>query len=270
MPPSAERLRWLTGFTGSAGIAIATRRRAALFIDGRYTVQARAETDTNAFEVSLLPRPRIADWIADTLSKGSVVGFDPWLHTVSEIARLTAALSPKGIALKPLPKNPIDLLWGEDRPAPPAAPVVLQPLSLTGRSASEKIADIQKSLKDDSQHAAVLTLPDSICWLFNIRGSDVAHNPVVLAFAIVPATGKAELFIDPDKIGTEARVHLTTFAKICAPDQLKVRLSALRDAGRTVRLDFDTAAHWFERTLGAKTIVRGQDPCILPKAIKTS
>ena len=270
VPPAAERLRWLTGFTGSAGIAIATRRRAAVFIDGRYTVQARAETDTDAFEVSLLPRPRIAEWLTDALGKGSIVGFDPWLHTVSEIARLTAALAPKGITLKPLPKNPIDILWGEARPAPPAAPVIVQPLALAGRSAADKIADLQRRLKEDGHHAAVLTLPDSICWLLNIRGSDVAHNPVVLAFAIVPAAGKAELFVDPAKINADARAHLAAVAKISTPDQLKERLVALRDAGRTVRLDFDTAAHWFERTLGAKTIVRGQDPCILPKAIKSA
>jgi Xaa-Pro aminopeptidase len=270
VPPAAERLRWLTGFTGSAGIAVATRRRAAIFIDGRYTVQVRAETDTSAFEVSLLPRPRLGEWLSDALGRGSVVGFDPWLHTVSEIARLTAALCAKGITLKPLSKNPIDSLWGEERPAPPSAPVRLQPLSLAGRSSADKIGGLQKCLRDDGQHAVVLTLPDSICWLFNIRGSDVAHNPVALAFAIVPAIGKAELFIDPDKIGADVRAHLAPVAKISPPDQLKQRLAALREAGRTVRLDFDTAAHWFELTLGAKTIVRGQDPCILPKALKTA
>ncbi|MBR2536658.1 MAG: aminopeptidase P family protein [Hyphomicrobium sp.] len=270
VPPSAERLKWLTGFSGSAGIAIVTRKAAVLVVDGRYTVQAKAETDTDLFEVSLLPRPRISEWIANALPKGSTVGFDPWLHTSAEISRLTKALAPKGITLKPLAKNAVDGVWGDDRPAPPTAPAVPQPLQCAGRSSAEKLAALQKQLKDDGQHAVVLTLPDSICWLFNIRGSDVAHNPVVLAFAIVPATGKAELFIDPTKIADETRAHLSPTAKISTPDQLKPRLEALRDTARRVRIDGDTAAYWFERTLGAKSAVFGQDPCIVPKAIKTA
>jgi Xaa-Pro aminopeptidase len=270
VPPCAERLKWLTGFTGSAGIAIAARKTAALFIDGRYTVQAKAETDTTAFEASQLPRLRLAEWLIENLSKGASVGYDPWLHTVSEIARLTTALSVKGISLKPLAKNPIDALWGKSRPAPPKSPVTIQPLALAGRSAADKIADVQKRLKDDGQHAVILTLPDSICWLLNIRGSDVAHNPVVLAFAIVPVTGKAELFIDAKKISPEVRKYLAGFAKILAADTLPDRLAELKQAKKRVRLDADTAASWFERKLGDKTIARGADPCILPKAIKSA
>jgi Xaa-Pro aminopeptidase len=268
VPPSAERLKWLTGFTGSAGIAIAAKKNAALFIDGRYTVQAKAETDTSAFDVLLLPRARLAEWLIENLAKGSVIGFDPWLHTVSEIARLTTALSAKDIKLKPLTKNPVDALWGKARPASPRAPVVLHPMSLAGKSAADKIAGVQKRLKDDGQQAAILTMPDSICWLFNIRGSDVAHNPVVLAFAIVPAAGKAELFIDTKKISPEIRKYLTEFAKVLPHDSLSDRLAALKQSNKLVRLDPDTAAAWFEKALGAKSISRGQDPCILPKAIK--
>lgn len=270
VPPSAERLQWLTGFSGSAGIAIVARKTAVLMIDGRYTVQAKTETDANIFDLSLLPRPRMDEWLANTLGKGGVVGFDPWLHTSAEINRLTKALTPKGITLKPLAKNAVDGVWGDARPAAPAAPAIPQPLNIAGRSASDKLAALQKQLKDDGQHAAILTLPDSICWLLNIRGSDVAHNPVVLAFAIVPATGKAELFIDAEKIGDETRAHLSTVAKITSPDQLKQRLDALRDAGRRVRVDPHTAAFWFERTLGTKSVVHGQDPCINPKAVKTA
>ena len=270
VPPSAERLKWLTGFTGSAGIAIATRKSAALFIDGRYTVQAKAETNTSAVEVSLLPRPKLAEWIGANLSKSAVVGYDPWLHTIAEIARLAHALKPREITLKALPKNPIDAIWGKDRPKPPRAPIHIQPIALSGQSATEKIANVQKRLKDDGQHAVVLTLPDSICWLFNFRGADVAHNPVALAFAVVPVSGKAELFIAPEKLSPETRSTLASVAKISAPDQLAVRLKALKDAKRRVRLDPDSAASWFERKLGEKCIVRGQDPCILPKAIKNS
>jgi Xaa-Pro aminopeptidase len=270
VPPCAERLKWLTGFTGSAGIAVAAKKNAALFIDGRYTVQAKAETDTSAFDVLLLPRARIAEWLIENLAKGSVIGFDPWLHTVSEIARLTTALTSKDIKLKPLAKNPIDALWGKARPAPPRAPVVLHPMSLAGKSALEKIAIVQKRLKDDGQHAVVLTLPDSICWLFNMRGSDVAHNPVVLAFAIVPATGKAELFIDAKKLSPDVRKYLAEFAKVLPHDALAEKLAALKLAKRLVRLDSDSAAAWFEKALGPKSVSRGQDPCILAKAIKTT
>jgi Xaa-Pro aminopeptidase len=268
VPASAERLKWLAGFTGSAGLAVVTKTHAALFIDGRYTVQARSETDTTVFDVLLTPRPRISEWLADTLTKGSTIGFDPWLHTGSEIDRLSRALEPKGIKLKALARNPIDTLWGKARPKPPAAPVAVQPTEFAGRSAADKIAEVQQKLKSEGQHAVVLTLPDSICWLFNIRGSDIAHNPVVLAFAIVPAIGKAELFIGPEKIDTTAKGHLANVAKISAPKQFATRLKALKSASKKVRFDPDTGAAWIARKLGAKSVVKGIDPCILPKAIK--
>ncbi len=270
VPACAERLKWLTGFTGSAGIAIAAKKSAALFIDGRYSVQAKTETDANAFDVLLLPRARIAEWLIENLAKGTSVGYDPWLHTVSEAARLSKALSAKGITLKALAKNPIDALWGKQRPAPPKGAVIVQPLALTGRSAAEKIADVQKRLKDDGQSAVILTLPDSICWLFNIRGSDVAHNPVVLAFAIVPVVGKAELFIDSAKLSAEVRKYVSSFAKILQPDALAERLAELKTTKKLVRLDPESAAAWFERKLGDKSAAPGVDPCILPKAIKSA
>jgi Xaa-Pro aminopeptidase len=269
VPPSAERLQWLTGFSGSAGLAVVTKKAAVLLIDGRYTVQAKAETDTNIFEVSLLPRARLSEWLLSTLGKGQTIGFDPWNHTTAEIARLKTALAAKKIKLKPLSKNPIDGLWGKARPKPPANPIIAQPLTLTGRSAADKLVEIQARLRSDGQHAAVLTLPDSICWLFNIRGSDVAHNPVVLAFAIVPSSGKAELYIEPQRLDAEARAHVAPVAKLLPPKAMAERLAALKAQGKKVRLDPETASFWFEMKLGATAISRGQDPCILPKAIKT-
>lgn len=269
VPACAERLRWLTGFSGSAGIAVVTRRTAALFVDGRYPVQAKTETNTELFEISDLPRPRLAEWIGDKLSKGQTLGFDPWLHTAGEIARLGKAITPRGVKLKSLSRNLIDQLWGKDRPKPPNGLVAAQPLALAGTSPAEKIAEVQKRLKEDGQHAVVLTLPDSICWLFNIRGRDVAHNPVVLAFAIVPATGKPELFISAEKIDKAARAHLSPFCKISAPEDLKTRLAALKLTGKRVRLDPNTAAFALERALGQKSVSHGPDPCILPKALKT-
>lgn len=268
VPPSAERLRWLTGFSGSAGIAILAKKTAVLITDGRYTVQAKAETDPSIFAISLLQRPRISEWLIGNLQKGQTVGYDPRLHTASEIARLEPQLKSKGIALKALPKNLIDTAWAKERPAAPAAPVAVQPLALAGRAASEKLDDLQRRLKVEGHHAAVLTLPDSICWLFNIRGHDIAHNPVALAFAIVPASGKAELFIDPAKINPEVKAHLAPIAKISPQSQLQTRLKALKASGKTIRIDPDTAAAWFVKNLGDKAIARAQDPCILPKAIK--
>ncbi len=269
VPASAERLKWLTGFSGSAGIAVVAKKSAVLMIDGRYTVQAAAETDTNIFEVSLLPRPKLAEWLIANVGKGHVVGFDPWNHTAGEINRLKAVLAPKGIKLAALSKNPIDAVWGKARPKPPQNPVIAQPIAFAGRSAADKIAELQTRLKEDSQNAVILTLPDSICWLFNIRGSDVAHNPVVLAFSIVPASGKAELFIDPDRLDPEARTEVAPVAKLLSPEKLASRLKELKAKGRRVRLDTETAAFWFEAKLGPKLIARGQDPCIVPKAIKT-
>ena len=270
VPAAAERLKWLTGFSGSAGIAIVTRKSACLFTDGRYTVQAKAETDTSLFEISLTPRAQISDWIAANLAKGQTLGIDPWLHTGSEVARLTSALSAKGIKLKTLAKNPVDQLWGKSQPKPPSGQVSIQSATLAGHSAQEKIANLQKQLKDEGQHSTILTLPDSICWLLNIRGTDVAHNPVVLAFAIVPASGKAELFIDPQKVGKDAKAHLAPLVRLSQIKELRDRLKELRAAKRRIRLDSNSAAYWFEQALGSSNVVNGPDLCVSAKAIKTA
>jgi Xaa-Pro aminopeptidase len=270
VPPAAERLAWVSGFTGSAGLAIVTQRRAALFVDGRYTVQVRAETDTGIFELPSLPRQRIWEWIAEVLPAESTIGFDPWLHTAGEIARLGEALAAKGMKLKAVAANPVDRAWGRERPAPPRAPATPHPVALAGKTAADKIAEVQDRLAAARQDAVVLTLPDSICWLFNIRGGDVAHNPVVLAFAIVPARGKPELFIAPEKLTPEVREHLRGVAKLATPETLKTRVKKLREDKRKVRLDPETAAYWFARALGGpKSFDRGPDPCLALKARKT-
>ncbi len=272
VPDCAERLAWLTGFTGSAGIAVVAKVDAALFVDGRYVVQAPRQVDTKAFEVLLVPGAKVEDWLGDKLKAGAVVGYDPKLHTQTMVEDLGKLIQPKGMKLKPLATNLVDKAWGKARPAPPAGAISPHPLRYAGKSAEAKIADLQAILKKDEADAVILTLPDSIAWLFNIRGCDVAHNPVPLAFAIVPAAGKPELFVDADKIGTEARAHLAPVAKIAAPTDLAKRLAALKTQGKRVRLDPNTAANWFFRRLagGKARIVRGQDPCILPKARKNA
>jgi len=270
LPPSAERLRWLTGFTGSAGTAIVLENAAALFVDGRYTLQARDQSGGSIFEVSQIPEAKASKWLAAKLPKGGVVGYDPKLHTIKEIGRLTESLGKAGITLSPQATNPIDLLWS-DRPAPPAAPVVPQDIELAGRSAKEKIAEIQKGLKGAKTDAVLLSMLDSIAWLFNIRGADISHSPLALAFAIVPARGKPQLFIDPAKLGGNVRGHLKAAAEILPPEALEARLKALGEKSARVRLDPETTPIRFAQALeaAAAKIVKGDDPCILPKAIKT-
>lgn len=267
---NAERLAWLTGFTGSAGFAIIGLKTAALITDGRYTLQARVQVDSSTFEILDSTTPEWIAWVGRQMSSGQIVGFDPKLHAAQSIAALTADFAKHGLKLKALTKNPIDTIWGALRPKPAAGAVIVQPEALAGLSAADKIARVQQSLKIDRHDAVVLTLPDSIAWLLNIRGSDVAHNPVALAYAIVPLRGKVELFIAPEKINAEVKKHLGTVAKIAAPDTLSARLTELKaNDGARVRVDPATASHWVVSKLG-KAAQHGVDPCILPKARKTS
>jgi Xaa-Pro aminopeptidase len=270
--PSAERLKWLTGFSGSAGFAAIGKTSAALFVDGRYVVQAPQQVDTRTFKVLQVPQARLEDWIITHVKAGGTVGFDPKLHTAAAIEELAKSLQAKGIKLKALARNPVDKIWGRDRPPPPQGPIIPHPIRYAGKAAEQKIADLQAALRKEGEDWVVLTLPDSIAWLFNIRGSDVAHNPVPLAFALVPASGKAELFLDPAKVGPEAKVHLAPLARISEPSALETRLAALKASPKRVRLDPGSASSWFFRKLGGgkARIVRASDPCLLPKARKNS
>ena len=269
---SAERLAWLTGFTGSAGLAVVARSAAALLVDGRYLVQAPTQVDTRLFQVLQVPQAKLSDWLIASLKTAEMVGYDPWLHTEASIAELGQALEPKGIKLKALARNPVDRVWGRERPAPPQGVVFPHALAYAGKSGQQKLSELQTTLRREDADAVILTQPDSIAWLFNIRGSDVAHNPVPLAFAVVPVAGKAELFIDKAKIGREVREHLAGLAKISDPADLERRLASLKKAGKRVRLDPHTAASWFFRKLrgGKGRVVRGVDPCVLPKARKNA
>jgi Xaa-Pro aminopeptidase len=270
VPPSSERLAWLTGFTGSAGWAIIAHDKAALFVDGRYTLQAPAQVPTAIFEVVQVPETAPTDWITRHLGKGTRIGFDPWLHTRAGIALIEDALAKSEITLRVLPRNPVDEIWGAERPPIPRGPVAVQPLELAGVAAADKIKDLQRQLREAGEAAVVLTLPDSIAWLFNIRGSDVKHNPTPLAFAVVPVTGKPELFVERVKLGPEARAHLNAIARVRPPDALAERLAVLKEERKRVRLDTATAAMWLWQRLGGKSgkISEAADPCILPKARK--
>jgi Xaa-Pro aminopeptidase len=269
LPPAAERLAWLTGFTGSAGAAVVLDRAAALFVDGRYTLQARGQTDPELIEVLQTPEAKASAWIASKLPKGAVVGYDPALHTIKEIQRLTETLGKSGIKLEPVETNPIDALWGE-RPKASTVPIVLQPVELAGKSAQEKIEAVQTALKEEKADAVLLTLLDSIAWLFNIRGGDIKHTPVALAFAVVPASGRPTLYIDPGKIAPNVRRRLDDYVEIAEIAAIEERLKALGRARARLRLDPETTAIRFARAFESEggKFVPGDDPCIAAKAVK--
>ncbi len=269
LSPSAERLAWLTGFTGSAGVAIVLDKAAALFVDGRYILQARAQTDSALFEVLQTPDAKPSAWIAEQLSRGAALGYDPALHTIKEIERLTETLAKSGIKLNPVETNPIDQIW-QDRPKLSPAAVTPHGIEYAGRSAFDKIRDVQAQMKEANVDAVLLTLPDSIAWLFNIRGGDLKHTPVALAFAIVPAAGRPTLFIEPTKVGDNVKNELREMVELAEPGALTEKLKALGEASARVRLDPDSAPIRFAHILKAAgaQFVSGADPCIAPKAIK--
>ncbi|PRY95564.1 Xaa-Pro aminopeptidase [Hasllibacter halocynthiae] len=260
--PADERLAWLTGFTGSAGSAAVTGARAALFADGRYRVQGRAQVPDEV-EVVAWPDTKVADWLIGALSEGGKVGLDPWLHTEKEVAALRKALDPKAIALAP-GANLIDAIW-PDRPAPPVGEAFDQPVDLTGRTSREKREEVAGILREADQKAVVLTLPDSISWLLNIRGSDIPRNPVVQAFAILHEDARVDLFLDPAKVeGLDPDPAIAVHAPAAMP-------AALAHLSGPVRVDPETAPFAVFEALreAGVTISEGPDPCLLPKARKT-
>lgn len=263
----AERLRWLTGFAGSWGLAIVTARKAAIFVDGRYTIQVRQQVDTKIFEPHHLVEDPPSVWIQKTLKRGDRLGFDPWLITAGEAQRLADACKGVGARLVPVARNLIDALW-TDQPPRPTGIITTQPTQFAGRTAAEKLKDLATDLGQDD--AVVLTRPDSVAWALNIRGFDVPYTPVVLAYAIFRRRGKAELFIDPDRVPEDVRAHLRSVALVRKPEEIGNSLKALGKSGAKVRIVTATAPDAVRGLLeksGAR-IVEGADPCTLPKARK--
>ena len=269
LPASAERLAWLTGFTGSAGMAVVLKDQAGLFVDGRYTIQAGGQVDTKAFEIVDLIGAPPSKWLAEKLSAGDRIGYDPWLMTAAEVRRFVETCEAAGATFVAVAKNPLDHIWTDQPPAPMGA-VNLHPLDYAGQSASAKIAEIQEALSRGKADSAILTLPDSIAWAFNIRGSDIARNPVALAYAIVPRTGMPGLFIDGRKLSDKVRASLSEIVEIYEPNQFNPVLKVLGKEGARVLFDPRSAAEIIEWTLedGGATIVEGPDPVILLKARK--
>jgi len=269
LPPSAERLAWLTGFTGSAGTAIVLMDEAYLFIDGRYKIQARQQADLDIFTPKSLIDDPPPKWLADHLPDGAKLGYDPRLHTIDGAKALRAACEKAGGELVAVEDNPLDAVW-LDRPAPPSGCVVAHDIAFAGESAQAKLARIGKKLGKNNCDALILTVADSIAWTFNIRGQDVAHNPVALCYAVVRKSGKATLLIDPRKIDDAARKHLEPLCEIVDQDQLGPVLDGLRQDDITIQLDPASAADWFSRALdgGEAEVKHERDPVILMKAVK--
>jgi Xaa-Pro aminopeptidase len=269
VPRRGQRLAWLTGFTGSAGLAVVLRDRAALFVDGRYTLQAAAQVDTRLFEIHHLIDEPPVQWIGSALARGAVLGYDPWLHTPQEVERFRAAAQKASAELRAVSENPLDRVWA-DRPAAPIAPVVPHAERFAGEAAQSKRARLGHALAEEGVAAAVLTMPESIAWLLNIRGGDVPHTPLPLSFAILRRDGSVTLFIDRRKLAPGLERHLGNEVTVMPREALGPALDALAAEGGRAQADPATAASWiFDRLAAAKADVhRAADPCLLPKACK--
>ena len=266
----SERLAWLTGFTGSAGTAVVLCDRAALFVDGRYTTQAAHEVDTTLFRIHHVIEQPLSQWLASELPRKARIGYDPWLHTPNQATAFHRACGKTGARAVPVEGNLIDRVW-PDQPPPPIAPVVPHNEKFAGQSSGERCERIAEALRKEKQDATVLVQPDSIAWLLNIRGGDVPYSPLSLAFGLLHADARVDLYIDPRKLTTAAQTHFADRVTVAPPDALAEALDRLGGSHATVRIDPDGAPEWVARRLREKgaVIAEGADPCLLPKATKT-
>lgn len=269
LPASEERLAWLTGFTGSAGAAIVLAERAALFVDGRYTLQVQSQSDTSVFAIEHFVDNPPPVWLEQNIKAGDRIGYDPWLHTADQAERFARACAKAGATLVPLHDNPIDALW-VSRPAPPSGPVTLRPLALAGESTVDKLTRIREELTKLRADALIVSDPQNVDWTFNIRGSDVAHTPLALGFASIPREGRPRLYLDPAKLSNEVRHALEEIADVHATDDLARDLVAFKN--QSVLLDQGSAADALTRIVaesGGKP-TRTADPITLMKAVKNN
>jgi Xaa-Pro aminopeptidase len=263
----AQRLAWLTGFQGSAGSAVVLPEEAAIFTDGRYTLQVRDQVDGAHWSYQSVPETSVADWLKAHAPGGGRIGYDPWLHTSDWVKKAREALAAKGAELVAVGRNPIDAVW-HGKPEPSKARLIVHPDAYAGKSSAAKRAEMADWLKEQKADAAVLSALDSIAWTFNVRGEDVEHTPVALSFAIVNADGTADLFVEPEKIGDDVHAHLGNAVRVHDRAAFAPHLGSL--SGKTVVADPERAVSAIFDALeaaGAK-VVSKRDPAVLPKAIK--
>ena len=267
--PSEERLAWLTGFTGSAGMAIVLMHEAAIFVDGRYTLQAGKQVDTKVWGVQPLVDPPPETWLAQHLTAGDRLGFDPWLHTTASAERLAAACAKAGAELVAVDTNPLDAIWTE-RPPLPLAPVSLHGKQFAGEIEADKLKRIEAEITRLGADALVLSDSHAVAWAFNIRGADVAHTPLPLSYAVIPKSGRPTLFIDHRKLSNSVRDHLEQTATVTDPGALTLKLTELAKSGASIALDSATSADALTRLISAAggKVLRGNDPTALLKAVK--
>jgi len=263
----AKRLAWLTGFGGSAGTAVVLKDKAAIFVDGRYTVQVREQVDEKLFEYQSVPQTSPAEWLAANAPEGAKVGFDPWLHSKGWADAAAKALASRHGELIAVDENPVDAVWA-DRPAPSPAPAVVQSDEFAGRASADKRAEVADWLKREHYDAAVISALDSIAWLLNIRGADVDRTPVALSFVIVHDDGTADLFIAPEKVTPDLAQHLGNAVTIRARADFESALGALADKRVAVDPNFGVAAIFNALDRAGAKAVAVRDPTILPKAVK--
>jgi Xaa-Pro aminopeptidase len=270
LPEANDRLAWATGFTGSAGAAVVLKDKAAVFVDGRYTLQVRDQVDLNLFEIRDLVDGGVSAFLESQLVSGQVIGYDPRLHSPDALDRLKTAAEKAGATLKAVQANPLDQAWGKARPAQPEAAVTPHPLEFSGEDSTAKRERLGEALAKQGADAAVITAPAGIAWLFNIRGGDVIRSPLPLAQSILMADGSAQLFLDPAKVTPELPAWLGNQVTLLPPDALPTALSALKSLN--VLVDPAQSSAWYFDALQAAgaEVVRGSDPTALPRACKNA
>jgi len=267
--PSSERLHWLTGFSGSAGMAIVMAARAAIFIDGRYTLQVRNEVPGDLYDHRHVSDEPASDWLADHLATGDRLGYDPWLHTPVQVARLERDVRRAGAELVALAANPIDAVW-QDRPAPPTHPVTPHPVKYAGEASSAKRKRLARGLANQGLRSAVLSAPDSIAWLLNVRGGDVPFSPLPLSFALLHDDARVDLFMADAKVDTKLKRHFGQDVRVVSPDLFGRSLDLLGRARARIAVHPETTPACIVQRLEAAgaTLVHRSDPCQQPKARK--
>ena len=263
LPANAERLSWMTGFTGSSGVAIILNDKAVAMTDGRYTIQINQQVDKTLFETADMMSVSIADWLVDNVGD-AVIGYDPKLHTKKQIDTIIEKLKDKNITLKPLSENPIDKIWF-DKPPAPMGLIEVFPDEIAGVTSQEKRKKIAEYLSENNINSVVLTLSDSICWLLNIRGSDIDYNPLVLSYAVLHKDASVDFYVDAKKVTNEVRISLGQEVRIHPFENFENDAKLLKG---NIQYDDARSSMWIYNLL-PDAVVLGKDPCIMPKACKT-